>query len=123
MKAEKPVLLAVVIPALALVVAAISACGEDAAETTTTTAAEMTTTSVSVAELSYTTVSPEEAKTLIDTTPNLVILDVGRGYDQGHLPRAIDATDLMEFVALADIIGYETISLQGCWENVKATMV
>ena len=32
----------------------------------------------------------EEAKKLIDSTPDLVIIDVSPKYDQGHLPGAIN---------------------------------
>ncbi|WAC05844.1 MAG: rhodanese-like domain-containing protein [Methanoregula sp.] len=38
---------------------------------------------------SYTDVTPAEAKTLIDTHPDLVIIDVSPYYDRGHLPGAI----------------------------------
>jgi len=38
----------------------------------------------------YTNLTAMEAKELIDTTPDLVILDVSNRYDQGHLPGAIN---------------------------------
>ncbi|MBT4513146.1 MAG: hypothetical protein HOC20_13180 [Chloroflexi bacterium] len=38
----------------------------------------------------YTDVSPAEAKDLIDTVANLVVLDVSPLYTQGHLPEAIN---------------------------------
>lgn len=38
----------------------------------------------------YTDLSPEDAKALIDTTPDIVIIDVSGVYDKGHLPGAIN---------------------------------
>ena len=38
----------------------------------------------------YIDVTAAEAKELIDTTPNLIIIDVSPNYDQGHLPNAIN---------------------------------
>jgi len=38
----------------------------------------------------YTDLTATEAKDLIDTTVNLVIIDVSPNYDQGHLPGAIN---------------------------------
>lgn len=38
----------------------------------------------------YTDVSAAEAKELIDTTPDLVIIDVSPKYDEGHIPGAIN---------------------------------
>jgi rhodanese-related sulfurtransferase len=38
---------------------------------------------------SYTDLTPQQAKELIDTTPDLVIIDVSPHYDEGHLPGAI----------------------------------
>lgn len=37
----------------------------------------------------YTDLTPEQAKQLIDTTPDLVIVDVSPHYDEGHLPGAV----------------------------------
>ena len=37
----------------------------------------------------YIDVSPQEAKNLIDTNPDLIVIDVSPHYDQGHLPRAV----------------------------------
>jgi rhodanese-related sulfurtransferase len=37
----------------------------------------------------YIDVTPEEAKTLIDTNPDLIVIDVSPYYNQGHLPGAI----------------------------------
>ena len=39
---------------------------------------------------SYMDVSPAEAKELIDTTPDLIIIDVSPAYADGHLPGAIN---------------------------------
>jgi len=114
-KAAGPVLLALAI----LVIVAASACAEDAIETTTTgpedkitaapettatvmpdttmaTTAEGTTTSMTNVTY-YTKVNPAEAKELIDTTPDLVIIDFGATYDQGHLPGALDYSDVLVF--------------------------
>ncbi|QRN85302.1 rhodanese-like domain-containing protein [Clostridia bacterium] len=38
----------------------------------------------------YLDVTPEEAKMLIDTMPDLMIIDVSPKYDEGHLPGAIN---------------------------------
>lgn len=38
---------------------------------------------------SYIDVSPAEAKALIDSTPDLVIIDVSPNYANGHLPGAV----------------------------------
>jgi rhodanese-related sulfurtransferase len=37
----------------------------------------------------YTDLTPEQAKHLIDTAPDLVVIDVSTNYDQGHLPGAL----------------------------------
>lgn len=41
-------------------------------------------------DVGYYDVTPEEAKMLIDTMPDLVVVDVSPKYDQGHLPGAIN---------------------------------
>ncbi len=38
----------------------------------------------------YKDISPQEAKDLIDSTPDLVIIDVSPKYDEGHLPGSIN---------------------------------
>ncbi|MBW2996584.1 rhodanese-like domain-containing protein [Candidatus Woesearchaeota archaeon] len=38
---------------------------------------------------SYMDVSPMKAKELIDTNPNLIVIDVSPHYDNGHLPGAV----------------------------------
>lgn len=40
--------------------------------------------------IGYYDVTPEEAKMLIDTIPDLVVVDVSPKYDEGHLPGAIN---------------------------------
>ena len=40
-------------------------------------------------ETEYIDVSSEEAKNLIDTNPNLIIIDVSPHYERGHLPGAV----------------------------------
>lgn len=40
--------------------------------------------------LTYTDVTPEEAKNLIDTKPELIVIDVSPDYDDGHLPGAVN---------------------------------
>ncbi len=54
--------------------------------------AEMETDSMMVGEMmdGYYDVTPEQAKQLIDTMPELVIIDVSPAYAQGHLPGAIN---------------------------------
>ncbi len=39
--------------------------------------------------MGYTDVTPAEAKELIDTNPNLVVIDVSPHYAEGHLPGAV----------------------------------
>jgi rhodanese-related sulfurtransferase len=39
---------------------------------------------------SFVDLTPEQAKRLIDTTPNLVIVDVSPAYADGHLPGAVN---------------------------------
>jgi rhodanese-related sulfurtransferase len=38
----------------------------------------------------YIELTPEQAKQLIDTTPDLVVVDVSPSYAQGHLPGAVN---------------------------------
>jgi len=40
--------------------------------------------------LSYMDVSAAEAKNLIDTKPDLIIIDVSPNYDNGHIPGAVN---------------------------------
>ena len=40
-------------------------------------------------ETTYIDVSVEEAKNLIDTNPDLIIIDVSPHYDEGHIPGAV----------------------------------
>ena len=40
-------------------------------------------------EVTYVDVSPAEAKDLIDTNPDLIVIDVSPHYAVGHLPRAV----------------------------------
>ena len=40
--------------------------------------------------LSYIDVTAEEAKDLIDTKPDLIIIDVSPNYDNGHMPGAVN---------------------------------
>ena len=44
----------------------------------------------SVAMTGYIDVSPAKAKELIDTVPDLVVIDVSPKYAEGHLPKAIN---------------------------------
>ncbi len=39
---------------------------------------------------SYKDITPAEAKELIDTTPDLIIIDVSPNFNQGHLPGAVN---------------------------------
>lgn len=69
---------------------------ETIAETTiaeTTMEATTITTSDTTTELSmitYKDLTPAEAKALIDTTPDLIIIDVSPRYAEGHLPGAVN---------------------------------
>ena len=40
--------------------------------------------------IGYIDVTAEEAKDLIDTTPDIVIIDVSPNYDEGHIPGSIN---------------------------------
>jgi rhodanese-related sulfurtransferase len=42
------------------------------------------------AQVGYVDISVQDAKTLIDNTPDLVIIDVSPNYDQGHIPGAVN---------------------------------
>jgi rhodanese-related sulfurtransferase len=57
------------------------------AETTMATTA-MTTAEPSM--ITYKDLTPAEAKALIDTTPDLIIIDVSPRYAAGHLPGAVN---------------------------------
>jgi rhodanese-related sulfurtransferase len=59
---------------LAAVLAALAGCTAEAEPTTG----------------SYTDLTPAEAKELIDTNPDLIIIDVSPEYDNGHLPGAVN---------------------------------
>ncbi|MDW7659055.1 MAG: rhodanese-like domain-containing protein [Bacillota bacterium] len=63
------------------------------ATTTMTTTKEMTETTMTTTEpsmMTYKDLTPAEAKALIDTTPDLIIIDVSPSYANGHLPGAIN---------------------------------
>ena len=45
---------------------------------------------ISEAQKGYMDVSPAKAKELIDTVPDLVVIDVSPKYAEGHLPKAIN---------------------------------
>lgn len=55
-----------------------------------TTQLEEATQSETVEQEGYVDVSPQEAKALIEETPDLVIIDVSPKYAEGHLPGAIN---------------------------------
>ncbi len=65
--------------------------------TTATTMSEQTTTSTTTEDIdipeakpgSFTDLTPQQAQSLIETTPDLVIIDVSPHYDEGHLPGAV----------------------------------
>ena len=40
--------------------------------------------------LTYIHLLPDQAKELVDTTPDLIIIDVSPNYDKGHLPKAVN---------------------------------
>ncbi len=73
---------------LALTVSALAACGGETTETTKDGSAG--TAIPQAAPGAYTDLTPGQAKQLIDTTPDLVILDVSPKYAEGHLPGAIN---------------------------------
>lgn len=43
-----------------------------------------------VEELSYTDITPQEAKNMMDNNPDLIVIDVSPDYEQGHLPGAVN---------------------------------
>jgi rhodanese-related sulfurtransferase len=58
--------------------------------TTTSTTQGMGESDIPVAQPgAYTDLTPQQAKQLIDTTPDLVVIDVSPHYDEGHLPGAV----------------------------------
>ncbi len=59
-------------------------------KTETTGATTETTNTPQEEENTYTDVSPEEAKNLIDENADLIIIDVSPNYDDDHLPGAIN---------------------------------
>jgi len=60
--------------------------GENATEAKSPSAGEPPS---GVEPASYIDVSPEEAKGLIESVPDLVVIDVSPHYDDGHLPGAV----------------------------------
>ena len=82
-------------PAPAAPAATTPAASVPASTTAAATAAPAATTEVAVSTPAtsggpgYTDLSPREAKDLIATENNLVIIDVSPSYDRGHLPGAI----------------------------------
>lgn len=47
-------------------------------------------------ELEYTDVSAQEAKTLIDSNPDMIVIDVSPHYNEGHLPGAVNYYPISE---------------------------
>ncbi|MBN1195129.1 MAG: rhodanese-like domain-containing protein [Methanomicrobiaceae archaeon] len=77
---------------VALLAAGCTTGGDQATPTPTPTAVPTTGETPAATETpvpSYTDLPPSEAKDLIDTTPDLVIIDVSPHYDAGHLPGAV----------------------------------
>jgi rhodanese-related sulfurtransferase len=72
---------------LLLLVVLIAGCAP--VETAPEEAAEAEADEEETVSASYMDISPAEAKELIDTTPDLVIIDVSPHYDSGHLPGAV----------------------------------
>ena len=58
--------------------------------TTKPTMAETTMASTEPSMITYKDLTPAEAKALIDTTPDLIIIDVSPNYAKGHLPGAVN---------------------------------
>ncbi len=78
---------------LALTVLVLAGCGEEATDTTQADTPDSTMGGTEIPEVApgaYTDLTPEQAKYLIDTTPDLVILDVSPNYSNGHLPGAVN---------------------------------
>ena len=63
----------------------IAGCAQEAIQKETQTAEQPT----EQEPITYMDVSPAEAKNLIDTTPDLIVIDVSPHYDRGHLPGAV----------------------------------
>jgi rhodanese-related sulfurtransferase len=74
---------------LLLVVMAAAGCSLETIETTAATSTPIAT-STTEAGPGYTDVSPQQAKELMATTPDLVILDVSSMFSEGHLPGAVN---------------------------------
>jgi len=71
------------IPVVLVALLSFTACNQ-----TTTQPSNITTNSGQM-QKGYTDVTPQQAKELIDNTPDLVIIDVSPNYAQGHLPGAV----------------------------------
>jgi rhodanese-related sulfurtransferase len=95
--------LILLITIVSLIAVALAGCTPAATESMATTAMTTTkmmsettmamTTSDKMTEPSMTTykdLTPAEAKALIDTTPDLIIIDVSPNYAKGHLPGAVN---------------------------------
>ena len=64
---------------------------EMTSESSLATAAETTSDTMPQASMvTYKDLTPEEAKALIDSTPDLIIIDVSPRYAEGHLPGAVN---------------------------------
>ena len=82
--------LAVVCAALAVATIGAGCSTDNTTETTTTTTTPAATATPAEAMDTYQDVTPADAKEMIETTPDLVILDVSNAYAQGHIPGAIN---------------------------------
>lgn len=90
---RRTMIVLILVPVLILAVGPLAGCGEDATSTTQADMPSDTTAGIEIPEAvpgAYTDLTPEQAKQLIDTTPDLVILDVSPNYSKGHLPGAIN---------------------------------
>lgn len=74
---------------IAVVIVAILVYAFYPADTGTETAPEAEETEAET-EASYTDINPVQAKEMIDTNPDLIVIDVSPNYDEGHLPGAIN---------------------------------
>ena len=81
---KKQIIGAIIIVAVIIAVVCVLYTGEETME------APEAMESPEASEVTYTDVSAEKAKALIDENPDLIIIDVSPKYDEGHIPGAIN---------------------------------
>ncbi len=99
METKRPFLLVAAILAVLLLVPALGACSENTADTggpAITPTGDVVAVGGSGGSCSYMELTPEQAKQLIDTNPDVMVVDLSSRYSQGHIPAAVNY-GLVEF--------------------------